>query len=959
MKTGVPILRDRAWFVRVASISLIALLPLALLAQGPAQSQSSQASRPQAAAQSNPNWADEILNKEGYVMPPPELASAVLAPRHLNVTLSTISPDKKWFLNETGDGPTPIAVYSKPFDELGGVFIDYKANRSRALTLRSNVAIQVISATDGSKKPVAIPPGARVSGARFTPDGLGVAYFVHSDDATHIWMTDLASNKPRQITKTPLQATLVTTFEFVNNGKQIAVVTSPDGRGPRPSPPAAAAGPQIRISEGDDKNRLRTFPSLMTTPYDFALLEYHSTAQIAVIDLQTLAVTKFGKPAMIRSVDMAPDGKHARVTRMTKPFSYIVPTGSFGQIEELWDASGTVLAKIAERPINLGVQADPADPPDPNNPPAQAGGGGGRGGGENPNGKRELTWRPDGTLAYLEQEPAPAGAAGGRGAGGRAAGGGGGRANADQAAGDQAGGGQGRGQQGPPRKDRLMQWGPPFSESSTKQLYENPTRMTGLRFSPDGQIIFFSETANGSTSQVAVFLSDPAQKYVLARSAGAGGRGARGGGGAADPAAALPDPSGTLVGVGGGGDGGGRGGGGGGGRGGGGGGGGPVLLSKDGSSVFFQGTINDKNPQEVGPKTFVDQVVIKTAAKTRIFESDNNGVWERVSSMLDPDMKKFIITKEGPQTVPQQFLMENGARKQLTNNEDLHPDLTKMVIERFNVTRPDGHTFRVTVNLPHDYQKGTRLPAFFWFYPREYTTQEAYDAPDRQFNKNQFQNFGSLSKEYFVRLGYAVVENDAPIFGPQGMMNNNYVHDLRTNLSATIDELDRRALVDRTRLAIGGHSYGAFSTVNALVHTPFFKAGIAGDGAYNRTLTPLGFQTERRDLWEAPNVYLGMSPFLSANNLTGALLMYHGLHDQNVGTDPINSIRLFHALNGLGKTVALYMYPHEDHGPAAKETLLDLWARWAAWLDKYVKNPQPMNKPAPAPGGNGGGRGGN
>jgi dipeptidyl aminopeptidase/acylaminoacyl peptidase len=110
------------------------------------------------------------------------------------------------------------------------------------------------------------------------------------------------------------------------------------------------------------------------------------------------------------------------------------------------------------------------------------------------------------------------------------------------------------------------------------------------------------------------------------------------------------------------------------------------------------------------------------------------------------------------------------------------------------------------------------------------------------------------------------------------------VHDLRNNLAAVIDELDRRELVDRTRLAIGGHSYGAFSAVNAMVHTPFFKAGIAGDGAYNRTLTPLGFQSERRDIWEAPNVYLSMSPFLYANNLTGALLMYHALADQNVGT---------------------------------------------------------------------------
>ncbi len=141
-----------------------------------------------------------------------------------------------------------------------------------------------------------------------------------------------------------------------------------------------------------------------------------------------------------------------------------------------------------------------------------------------------------------------------------------------------------------------------------------------------------------------------------------------------------------------------------------------------------------------------------------------------------------------------------------------------------------------------------------------------------------------------------------------------------------------------------------------MVHTPFFKAGIAGDGNYNRTLTPLGFQNERRDLWTAREVYLDMSPFLYANNLTGALLMYHGMHDQNVGTDPENSIRLFHALNGLGKTAALYMYPYEDHGPVARETLLDQWARWSAWLDKYVKNPQKAEtKPAASPGGSGGG----
>ena len=130
-----------------------------------------------------------------------------------------------------------------------------------------------------------------------------------------------------------------------------------------------------------------------------------------------------------------------------------------------------------------------------------------------------------------------------------------------------------------------------------------------------------------------------------------------------------------------------------------------------------------------------------------------------------------------------------------------------------------------------------------------------------------------------------------------------------------------------------------------MASTPFFRAGIAGDGNYNRTLTPLNFQSERRDLWEARGTYLDMSPILHANDLTGALLMYHGLGDQNVGTEPSNSPRLFHALNGLGKVTSLYLYPFEDHGPATKETLLDLWARWTAWLGKYLEAKPAAGKP--------------
>ena len=919
----------RLTFVILAAL-LLTLPRTSLAAQAPGQAAPPVTATPADAPATPKSWADGILSQETYAAPPSELATAVLAPRYLNDTLANASRDKAWFLDEIGDGPVPMKVFSKPFHELGGVFIDFKANRARALTIRSNTGIQIIAAAGGTRKVIQVPPNARVSNATWSPDGKHIAYFVHTEDATHIWLTDMATNQPRQITRSPVLATLVSTFEFTEDSKAIATIVVPESRPPAPAAPTSPAGPSVKLSEDTDKNRLRTFPSLMSTPYEFQLLEWHATGQLVLIDISAppaktgkaraaaAGVTKVGQPAMFRAIDLSPDGAFVRVTRLTKPFSYIVPVSNFGSVDEIWDAQGKMLAKVSERPLNLGVQDDTAPPPDPQ------GGPDGRGGAAQ-QGKRELAWRQDGQgITYLEQEPAPPAAAADAGVAGRGAA----PRGAGRAGGDQTGSGRG---QGPVRKDRLYQWLPPFGDTNAKVLFESNARMSNHRCSPDHQTVFFSERAGQDTVEYAVALGEPTKRYTLARYR-------------ADDVYTNPGSVVLTRGGGGGARAGGPGA-----RGGGAGGGATVQLSADGQSVFFQGTVYDKNPQQTGPKAFIDRVVIKTGEKKRLFESDNRDVFERPTTIIDAEAGRFILARESPTDVPQYFLADGSARTQLTQNEDVTPDITKAPRERFTVERADGFRFRVTVTLPPGYQKGTRLPAIFWFYPREFSTQEDYDRPDRMFNKNTFPTFGVRSMHYFIRLGYAVVEPDAPIVGPTGQMNNNYEHDLRNNLAATIDELDRRALVDRTRLAIGGHSYGAFSAVNAMVHTPFFKAGIAGDGAYNRTLTPIGFQSERRDLWEARDVYLSMSPFLYANNLTGALLMYHGLADQNVGTDPTNSIRLYHALNGLGKTSALYLYPLEDHGPAARETLLDLWARWAAWLDKYVKNPQNVDKKATAP----------
>ena len=868
---------------------------------------------------SGPGWQDAIINQEGYVAPPAEIADAVLAKRYLNTSLTNLSPDKKWALVQVGDGPVVMKTFSKPFDELGGVFIDFKANRVRTLTITNGVGIDVISTTDGTRKSVSLPAGTRVSNATWTPDGKNIAFYVHGDTGSQIWFADATTLATRQVTKTPVLATMMSAFSVSNDGKQLFTVMPPDGRAPRPIEPDLPGGPRVKVLSGQ-KEQNRTYPSLMNTPFDFSLLEWHATGQLVSVDTTTGVATKIGTPAMVTGVNPSPDGQYVRVTRMTKPFSYLVPVSSFGSVEEVWDRTGKSLTQLSERKINLGTAATD----DPTADPAAAGGG--RGGAAQ-TGKREIAWRTDGTgLSYLEQEPAPAGAANAGGAAG--AGRGAGRAGGGAA-------GQGGGANAPQRKDRLYQWMPPFAADSAKVIYENPTRMTGVRYTPDVDMIFWRETQGTNSMDYAVSLANTAEKFTLARFR-------------TDDVQANP---GTIASVRGGG--GGRAGGGGG-RGGGGGG-GAVLLSADKTAVFYEGSTYDKNPEQVGPKPFIDRFTIKTGEKSRIFEGHNDGVFESVVAILDADAKKFIVAKESPTMIGQNYAFTaGGAMTQLTKNVDTAEDLTASVRERFFVTRPDGFKFKVNVTLPPNYKAGTRLPAIFWFYPAEFTSQEQYDTPDRTFNKNAFRDFNARSAAYFVRLGYAVVEPDSPIVGPQGLMNNNYVNDLRNNLATVIDELDRRALVDRQRLAIGGHSYGAFSTVNAMVNTPFFKAGIAGDGNYNRTFTPMGFQNERRLLWDAPNVYLDMSPFLHANNLTGALLMYHNLHDQNVGTDPDNSIRLLHALQGLGKTAALYMYPFEDHGQVAKETLLDNWARWGAWLDKYVKNPAAnASKPAAKPNGSG------
>jgi len=821
------------------------------------------------------------LDTEAYLPAPPQIQSFLDAPRHLNALLGAQSPDGRRFMNLVSAGMPRLVDMAKFHENLAGIQIDTEATRARALTIRGALAIVLTDAQDWTKSRIDAPKGTLISDAEWSPDGSSIAFLANGKDATHLWIADAATGRSRRLSKAPLMATQV---RFAWAGpRHLFYVARVSGAKP-PIRAAVAAQPRVQVSD-PSKNRLRTYRSLLENTEDQALLEFYLTGQLVQVGLDGKE-TLVGKPAMIESIDPAPTAEHVRVTTMLKPFSYIVPASNFGEKEEIWDLQGKPLVELRTRKLSTGG----GDTPPPSN-----------------DSRRALAWRPDGNgLSYIAplEEPRTAPAAPAR--------------EDEQGRGGGRFGGGAPG--GAPRKEKLVQWSAPFGKDDVKTVFQSDTGLSSVAYSADCQTLYVTESANGTETLYAVDLASPTVRktiYSYRPTPAAGATPDQPAGPPSNSPGTLVTMAGPL---------------------------GPSVVRRNGQSVFLRGTQPPADPEKEGPRPFLDRVDLDTSKTTRIWQGAGDA-YELLNSFAAPDGSRLLIDRQSPTETPDTYLFENGARgRKLTQNVDYAPDITAAKRYRIRVTRPDGFKFWVKVTLPKWHIPGMKLPAMFWFYPSEFTDQAAYDRGDRNYNKNLFPTLGPTNMALLTRLGYAFIEPDCPIVGPTGRMNDYYVNDLRNNLSATIDELERQGFIDRQRLAIGGHSYGGFSTGNALVHTPFFKAGIAGAGNYNRTLTPMSFQSETRSLQEARSTYLDMSSILYAENMTGALLMYCGMLDQNVGTDPINSIRMFNVLESIGKPAALYMYPYEDHGQVAKETIQDMWARWVAWLEKYV-DPKPEKKP--------------
>jgi dipeptidyl aminopeptidase/acylaminoacyl peptidase len=357
-------------------------------------------------------------------------------------------------------------------------------------------------------------------------------------------------------------------------------------------------------------------------------------------------------------------------------------------------------------------------------------------------------------------------------------------------------------------------------------------------------------------------------------------------------------------------------------------------IIQNGDFIYVAGVGASKD----GDRPFLDKLNIKTLKSERIFRSSAESL-ESFVAPLNDEMTKFMTRYETQKEAPNYYTRDAGAdaRHAVTQFKDPQPEVRDILRQYVTYKRNDGVTLSGTLYLPPGYKQGTRLPVIMWAYPREFG--DADSASQVSGSPNSFTTIRGGSHLFLLLSGYAIFDNPTmPIIGPGETANDTYVEQLVASAQAAIDKVVDMGVADRDRIGVGGHSYGGFMTANLLAHSRLFRAGFAESGAYNRSLTPWGFQSERRSFWEAPDIYTKMSPFWYADKIKDPILLMHGEMDDNTGTFPINSERLYAALKGHGATVRLVMLPNEAHGYAARETLLHVIAERLNWFDKYVKN---------------------
>jgi dipeptidyl aminopeptidase/acylaminoacyl peptidase len=802
-----------------------------------------------------------------YNQPPKEILDVMRAPSPPSPSLS---PTRDRLMLVTMEEYPSIAKVATPYLRLAGVRIE-PANHSQHDTPGGYgippcvSAIDLVQVADGRQMKVKLPAGACPRRPVWSADGQRFAFENISADAVELWVGDAKTGAVRRLPGVRLNQMFGDQMQWMPDQKTLLVKLVSAQKAP-PAEAPGADGPGIQESLGAT-GQSSTYENRDTlrNRHDEELFNYYGTSQLALVDAASGKITPVGKPGLYEEVDIAPDGRHAVVTEIRPPYSYVTTFDRFPKQIDIWDLSKA--AGKGANPVVREIAALPLADRVPN-----------RG---VPTGPRNFTWRPTeaATLVWAEALD-------------------GGNPNVQAA-----------------ERDKLMMLKAPFN-AAPSEIARTEQRYAGLAWSEQPGIALLSDydvnrkwqrtwqlnVDEAKNSRRLIWDMSSDEKY-------------------ADPGRPVRRQLAN----------------------------GASVIRVDGDTIYLSGAGSSPD----GDRPFLDRFDLKTQKAERLFRSDKAS-YEVFLGFAGNDTRRLMTWYQSASETPNAFVRTIGAATgsaaagepsyasssaALTHLTDPTPQVRQIQKRLVKYKRADGIELSFTLYTPPGYKEGTRVPTILNAYPMDYA-----DASKAGQTTGSQATFTRLRQYRLLLLsGYAIIDSAAfPIVGDPRKAYDTYTEQLVANARAAVDEAVRLGVTDPDRVGVTGHSHGALMTANLLAHSNLFRAGAATSGSYNKSLTPFGFQNERRSVWEAPDVYTKASTFFYADKLKTPLLIVHGGDDANPGTTPLQSVKLYEALRGNGGVTRLVMLPHEPHWYAARESNEQLVYEMLRWFDKYVKNAPPV-----------------
>jgi dipeptidyl aminopeptidase/acylaminoacyl peptidase len=806
-----------------------------------------------------------------YNQPPKEILDVMRAPSPPSPLLS---PTRDRLMLVTMEDYPSIAKVATPYLRLAGVRIE-PGNHSQHDTPGGYgippcvSAIDLVQVADGRQMKVKLPIGACPRRPVWSADGQRFAFENITAGAVELWVGDAKSGAVRHLGGVRLNQMFGDQMQWMPDQKTLLVKLVSAQKAP-PAEAPGSSGPGIQESLGAT-GQSSTYENRDTlrNRHDEELFNYYGTSQLALVDAASGKITPVGKPGLYEELDIAPDGRHALVTEIRPPYSYVTTFDRFPKQIDIWDlnkgagkGANPVVREIAALPLadrvpNRGVPTGPCN----------------------------FTWRPTeaATLVWAEALD-------------------GGNPNVQAL-----------------ERDKLMMLKAPFN-AAPNEIARLEQRYAGLAWSEQPGIALLSDydvnrkwqrtwqlnVDDAKNSRRLIWDMSSDEKY-------------------ADPGRPVRRQLAN----------------------------GFPVVRVDGDTIYLSGAGSSPD----GDRPFLDKFNLKTQQAERLFRSSKTS-YEQFIGFAGNDTGRLLTWYQSVSETPNAFVRTlSDARTSaagsaaagepsyasssaaLTHLTDPTPQVRQIQKRLVKYKRADGIELSFTLYTPPGYKEGTRVPTILNAYPMDYA-----DASKAGQTTGSQATFTRLRQYRLLLLsGYAIIDSAAfPIVGDPRKAYDTYTEQLVANAKAAVDEAVRLGVTDPDRVGVTGHSHGALMTANLLAHSTLFRAGAATSGSYNKSLTPFGFQNERRSVWEAPDVYTKASTFFYADKLKTPLLIVHGGDDANPGTTPLQSVKLYEALRGNGGVTRLVMLPHEPHWYAARESNEQLVYEMLRWFDKYVKNAAPV-----------------